>query len=265
MSVLAMWAWGVAQAQPAAPAPGAANRGVYDFAYRIEGDKRVAPVQVFDDGRQTYMQFRVGQILPAIFTAGPQEERLAAVAWQGGYAVVAGTAREFTLRIGDVVARARYEGRASQAGMDGGSDMGAAAAQPAYGDTRAAPSHGARAYAASAGLPRGDMFSGHMPAGPAQAYEATPADRTMRQALARWAKASGWTFESEHWTVDVDIPLAGAASLGSDFKTAVRALLASTELSSRPLQPCFYSNRVLRIIPFAESCDRTAQVSGQQG
>jgi hypothetical protein len=39
---------------------------------------------------------------------------------------------------------------------------------------------------------------------------------------------------------------------------AVRHLLAATELSERPLQPCFYSNQVLRVVPYAQACDRTA-------
>lgn len=263
VSVLAVWTSSVVQAQPASPASSSAvGRGGYDFAYRVEGDKRVAPVQVFDDGRQTYMQFRVGQLLPAIFSGTPQDARLAAVAWQGGYAVVTELARQFTLRIGEVTASVRYEGRAARSGATAGFDTGVA---PAYADAPPALEQGGRAYADSAPPPRVQAFSAPVSARPAQAYEATPADRTMREALRRWARSAGWTFEDEHWAVDVDIPLAGAASLGSDFRTAVRELVASTELSPRPLQPCFYSNRVLRIIPYAESCDRTTPVSGRQG
>ncbi|KDC09778.1 toxin co-regulated pilus biosynthesis protein Q, partial [Bordetella bronchiseptica E012] len=87
--------------------------------------------------------------------------------------------------------------------------------------------------------------------------QAAPPDQTLRAVLARWARAAGWTFEPEHWTLDVDIPLAGRAELPGDFKAAVRALLATTELSERPAQPCFYANRVLRVVPLAQACDRT--------
>lgn len=92
-------------------------------------------------------------------------------------------------------------------------------------------------------------------------FDASTADSNMRAVLTRWAKLAGWSFDSQHWTVDVDIPLAGAASFGADFKSAVRDLLGSTELSSRPLQPCFYSNQVLRVVPLAEACNRAANVA----
>jgi hypothetical protein len=52
---------------------------------------------------------------------------------------------------------------------------------------------------------------------------------------------------------------ADADLLGSDFKNAVRKLLSSTDLTDRPLQPCFHTNKVLRVIPKAELCDRTVE------
>lgn len=87
-------------------------------------------------------------------------------------------------------------------------------------------------------------------------FAVSPADHTMRQALERWASLAGWTFSSEHWAVDVDIPLVGDASFDTDFKSAVRELLAATEMGERPLQPCFYSNRVVRVVAYAQACDR---------
>jgi len=77
-------------------------------------------------------------------------------------------------------------------------------------------------------------------------------------ALSRWARTAGWTFEADHWAVDADIPIVGSATFHSGFELAVQDLVASTELADRPLQPCFYANRVLRIVPYAQSCDRTA-------
>lgn len=100
-----------------------------------------------------------------------------------------------------------------------------------------------------------------LPAAPASAMEITIQDRSVREALARWAKAEGWTHEPSHWTIDKDHPIEGIAGpevFGSDFKVAVRKLLASTDLTDRPVQPCFYTNRVVRVIPKAQFCDRTA-------
>lgn len=96
------------------------------------------------------------------------------------------------------------------------------------------------------------LLPGVMQAG----FEVTAADINLRKALVRWTKMVGWTFEPEHWTLDRDIPVAGSASLGSDFKLAARALLSSTEMTDLPAQPCFYSNRVLRVIPVNELCSR---------
>lgn len=93
-------------------------------------------------------------------------------------------------------------------------------------------------------------------------YSVGPEDRNMRLALSRWADLAGWTFDAEHWSVDVDIPLAGSAQFQSGFKEAVQALMAATELADRPLQPCFYSNKVLRIVPYAQPCNRVALLSG---
>ncbi len=243
-----------AQALPVQGQP--ATGGSYDFAYRILGDRRVAPVQVFDDGRHTYMQFRTGQTVPAIFGVGQQGERLLAHVSKGGYVVVEGTAREYSMRIGLVGAQAQYLGKAPRVAASSGdaaipdlsAEIGFDAGIQAGAQRRASPS---ATYAAVAPVaPR--------PSRPMVTFDALRSDQNMRKTLSRWATAAGWVFEAEHWTVDVDIPLAGTASLGSDFKSAVRELLAATELSVRPLQPCFYSNQVLRVLPLSEPCNRTA-------
>lgn len=93
-------------------------------------------------------------------------------------------------------------------------------------------------------------------------YRAAPPDTTLRGVLARWADRSGWTFGPQHWAVDVDIPLSASADFPGDFKSAVRQLLAATELAEKPLQPCFYGNQVLRVVPLAQSCSRTATPQG---
>jgi Toxin co-regulated pilus biosynthesis protein Q len=88
-------------------------------------------------------------------------------------------------------------------------------------------------------------------------YAVSLADQNFRKVLTRWANASGWMFEPEHWSVTRDIPVGGADSVMTDFKTAVRRLLKSTLLTDLPVQPCFYSNKVLRVIPASELCSRT--------
>lgn len=82
-------------------------------------------------------------------------------------------------------------------------------------------------------------------------------DRTIREALKSWTVVAGWTFEPEHWAVPVDLPLTAGASFRGDFKSAVRQLIATSELSDTPVQPCFYLNKVVRVVPINVSCDPT--------
>jgi hypothetical protein len=84
----------------------------------------------------------------------------------------------------------------------------------------------------------------------------TGEDSTVREVLQRWAKQAGWTFNPEHWTPSVDIPLTASATFQGDFISAVQAFVSATELGDTPLQPCFYTNHVLRIVNFNESCDK---------
>ena len=93
---------------------------------------------------------------------------------------------------------------------------------------------------------------------PGASYSVDRADGHMRRTVARWAQQAGWVFQAEHWSVDVDIPVVGDAVFDMPFEQAVQSLLAATELSDRPLQPCFYSNKVVRVVAFAQACDRTA-------
>ena len=49
--------------------------GRHDFDWQLSGDQAVAPLQVFDDGHQSWLQSPPGQPLPALFaqtSAGKQ-------------------------------------------------------------------------------------------------------------------------------------------------------------------------------------------------
>lgn len=88
-------------------------------------------------------------------------------------------------------------------------------------------------------------------------FTITQADGNFRTALARWSASAGWSFGPEHWASDRDIPVDGSASFTGDFKSSVKGLLKTTEMSDRALQPCFYSNNVLRVIAASELCSRS--------
>lgn len=103
----------------------------------------------------------------------------------------------------------------------------------------------------------GSGFAGYTGNGQ-RVWDVTAADRTIRGTITRWAASSGWIFNVEHWTVDRDLPITAQTQFQGDFRGAVRSLLASTELTDLPLQPCFHNNSVLRVVPRAELCDRMA-------
>lgn len=87
-------------------------------------------------------------------------------------------------------------------------------------------------------------------------WDARQEDVNLRNVLSRWSAQAGWTFRLEHWVPERDLPVAGAVNFPGDFQAAVRGLLSSTDLTDFPVQPCFYSNNVLRVVTRAEVCDR---------
>lgn len=83
--------------------PNLAKPELYNFDYKISGAaKEIEPLQVFDDGKFTYMKFRdVNADLPAVFVVDSAgKEGLINYRMSSGYMVVERVARRFTLRSG---------------------------------------------------------------------------------------------------------------------------------------------------------------------
>lgn len=248
-------------------------------------------MQVFDDGREVWLQFAPGQTLPAIFGVRADGEHALPYTRRDPYVVVAGTWGGLLFRGGRLAARARRDGEATAvdvAQSPAVTAQGQPAAQMPLGVGRLAANGPLMAEGSAAGVvplaadspaaakaepdaaavvpinvalsqPGDSGLPVQHPAMPsARLFLAAPPDTTLRAVLARWAGSSGWTFEPQHWAVDVDIPLSATAEFSGDFKSAVRELLAATELADKPLQPCFYGNQVLRVVPLAQSCSRAA-------
>lgn len=71
--------------------------------YSYSGAKSLQPERVFDDGKFTYFQFKNLDVTPAIFKVDEKgNESLVNFTTQGEYLVVERTARQFTLRDGDI-------------------------------------------------------------------------------------------------------------------------------------------------------------------
>lgn len=87
-------------------------------------------------------------------------------------------------------------------------------------------------------------------------YDVSPTDHSLRAALVRWARQAGWAFEPGFWVLPRDLPIMAAGHFGTDFKAAVQALLHTSDSTDMPAKPCFYSNRVLRVVMRSEACNR---------
>jgi len=237
--------------------------GKLDFGWRLSGDRAVAPLQVFSDASRTWLQWLPGQILPIILGSSEQGEQVLTYLRQGPYTIIEGHWPALLFRSARQQARARRadatlvaEHTQQQRGALHASTLRPQSAQSSAGPNVARDSQG-RVSAYAPVHPNTSSVSESFSQASQPFFAVSHTDLHLRQALTRWAGLSGWRFEPEHWVVDIDIPLSASAKFSEDFVSSVQALLASTELSDRPLQPCFYSNQVLRIVPVAEPCDRT--------
>lgn len=265
----------------------AVHRGSYrqfSFDWALSGDPQVMPVQVFDDGTRMWLQFAPDSVWPAVFEVASAGMRPLVYRREEPYLVLDAIHDHLELRGGHLrgtVRRVRPEAgspavQASAIALPDAKDVAAPLSLPStlpeapsipgtgplavrrVSDSGAAQGAKLEAVARDVAVPLPAMVekSPSYLGKPLLRFAVSPSDQTMRQALERWAQQTGWAFSAEHWAVDVDIPLVGEATFSTDFKSAVRELLEATEMGDRPLQPCFYSNRVLRVVPYAQPCDR---------
>lgn len=93
---------------------------------------------------------------------------------------------------------------------------------------------------------------------PKQIWRISPQDGTVRQALVRWASDANWTFGPDQWELNFDIPIQAPAEFEvASFREATQALSQAVAMGESPIRPCFYGNRVLRMLPFTRSCNRS--------
>ena len=78
------------------PAPTAASFGSYSFAYEIENQTALGIIQVFDDGRKTYLKCLPGT--PINFEIKAKEKRPLTVKQEGGFLIVSGTHERLTIK-----------------------------------------------------------------------------------------------------------------------------------------------------------------------
>jgi len=82
------------------------NPSGYNFNYTVSGSRQISPVQVFDDGEFTYLEFRnKNSEIPAIFQVDEYgKESLINYRIEGDFVIIERVSSQYTLRMGDVVA-----------------------------------------------------------------------------------------------------------------------------------------------------------------
>lgn len=240
---------------------GAGYDGPYDFSWQLSGDRASAPLQVFSTPNGVWLQFAHSKNIPAIFGRFDDgRQTLVTPRLSLPYVFVPGVWKALLFRAGGRTAYA-VKGPGQQR-LAGQRDIGPSASDPSAGYPPVADQSFASASlnaqprsAAAYGSDQAHRVSTAAPGAARATFHVSRADGHLRGVLARWAGLAGWTFEPEHWALDADIPVSADADLGDDFRSAVRALMASTEMGDLPAQPCFYANRVLRVVAYAQQCD----------
>lgn len=248
---------------------------VFNFDWRLSGDPKVGPMQVFDNGTRIWLHFAPDQILPAVFGRRDGQEVLLSLRPSGQFQLVDGLWAELVFRAGRAQAQASLRRKSSQSegsALSGAEESDVLAQPLPIGDPLKPSSVGAVqvlelepepapaqlvqrvAFQASS-----DMWAVNLPNPDSTVFELRLKDRTLRQALMRWAKQAKWVFAPEHWTLEVDFPVKAAASFKGNFESAVVQLLTAAQLNAHSLQACFYSNQVLRVLASPQPCDPSVQ------
>jgi hypothetical protein len=246
----------------------------YDFNYRVSDER----ISVFDDGKVTRIQLPEGMTIPIVMSQEPAGDVLLDLKKDSPYLSIQGTYSKLVMRwSGKREVVASYNGSIEIERLGRPAAFGMATPARTYGavsepvefektqmavqTTEIAP--GLSTVEKQKAKSTVQAVAANAPANaPAiepqgSKFEVSPVDQNFRKVLMKWSKESGWTFEPEHWAVARDIPVSGSDAVITDFKTAVRRLLKSTTLTDLPVQPCFYSNNVLRVIPASELCARS--------
>ena len=81
---------------------------------------------------------------------------------------------------------------------------------------------------------------------PLKVWSTTPGDKTLQNALSRWAIAAGWQL---FWELPQDYSVEATASINGSFEDAITAVTNSLQQNDVPVSAIFFEgNRVLRIV-----------------
>lgn len=166
-------------------------------------------------------------------------------------AVVNAQIKKLSDQLASLDARTQYPG-----GPAAGAAAPTTSAQAAAMNGRPPLSDGAARSLAELQAKNGNMLHAAASAAPSIndriMWRVAPTDQNLRLLMERYTKTVGW---SAVWDVDKDINIGSADEKQTDFKSAVRRALASTEFGDIQVKPCFYSNNVLRVVRKTTKCN----------
>jgi hypothetical protein len=243
---------------------------VYDWGYTITGDPRVAPIQVFDNGKQTWIQFRNPEPPPAIFAVTAAGQAVLTGNRDGQFIILNRVERQLSIALGSARASVRYTGnaRADDAAMFGtavpvkatgiapspvpaeqilasrASTPNPVSAEPA---PIAAPIPAATAPVAAAS-PAAEPKPA-LDAEPTATWKVLQSDVWLSKTLLRWALAAGWEVS---WEAR-DFPVTVTPTYDGTFRYAVERIALGVSDSDAPITADFRvdgKNKVVRIVRF---------------
>lgn len=225
------------------PSPSSAEQ--FDFNWKLSGDREVAPLQVFSTPQQIWLQFTPTQPIPAIFALEAQQHTLLTYKHSEPYVVITGEWKQLLFKGASLEAQARYSPPLISSTLS--TPLASSTLEAlSLSEDKVVPVE-AELYTEKEAVSTFELTQ--MP------FRAELSDHTLRQTLKRWAQREGWLFQDQHWELEIDLPIVSAAAFSIDFNEAVEQLMRSTALGTRPLQACFYNNKVMRVIALAQSCD----------
>lgn len=84
--------------------PAAATKAQYEFGYRSSGEPGLIPLQVFDDGKNTYFKMRTTKVVPEIYLVTDVGKQPLRILRSSPYLVVNALGAKFEVRYGELVA-----------------------------------------------------------------------------------------------------------------------------------------------------------------
>ena len=91
-----------------------------------------------------------------------------------------------------------------------------------------------------------DADAGAPRAAAVPSWDVTPADKTLKAALTRWAEAAGWQLV---WELPIDYAVSARTDIKGSFTDAVETVARSMATADTSMKAIFYEgNRVLRIV-----------------